>query len=170
VGENNTYYPDGKLQLSLKYSENGRIEEAFYPGGQAKSVKQFAGNKPLDTWKFYWENGQIQQEIPHEAGLLNGTLTTYYQNGQIESQQDYRKGRKTGTAYTYYPSGQTKSETKYYYGVQQGPYKEFYENGETKVVGEYSGGKKTGAWKHFDAKGNITDEKTYKEGLEVAKQ
>ena len=45
--------------------------------------------KQESLWKFYFEDGQLDQEINYKDGIFNGVCKWYYVNGQLKVEGNY---------------------------------------------------------------------------------
>lgn len=111
---------------------------AFFPNGQIKHEKLFLDDKPYGTWKFFFENGRLQEECNYnEKGLLIGI---------------YRK---------WYPSGNLLTEITFKNDLHHGIVREWYENGNISYEANYEEGEIKGTARKWTEKGTMLVEKFY---------
>lgn len=159
------FYEDGTLQQEctykqnllegklLRYSENGLLQEDLYYEsnllqGEAKYY-DFKGNKVKveyyvnDTlhgpFNFYFPNGQLKVSGQNNNGLFDGKWTYYNNQGKIIGEGEFSMGT----------------------GVLKG----YDDDGNLTRTVEYMNNKKHGKEQMFDAKGNLVEVRTYKDGF-----
>ena len=57
------------------------------------------------VWKYYFENGEIQQVITYEKDIKNGPYKSYYENGQLQVDVFYKNGlncQNSSECFAYY--------------------------------------------------------------------
>jgi antitoxin component YwqK of YwqJK toxin-antitoxin module len=95
--------------IRLNYKDfNNRIECYYYESGQLKDELPYADGKPNGIQKYYYESGQIHYETPYTDGIKNwsGIYKVYYENGQLKEETAYSEGMKNGIKKVYYETGQ----------------------------------------------------------------
>ena len=119
------------------------------------------------SWKYYYPNGEIREEINYVNNLMEGHNTKYFQGGKMQIEANYLGGRKDGEYKRYFLSGQVAVEGEYVYGQRDGKWTDYYEDGQTKSEREYKKGIRDGSWKSYDRKGNLLSDITFKNGVDV---
>ena len=69
-----SYYPDGKVQSEINYSNNIRNGDA----------------------KFYFENGNLEKTLTYVNGRVDGLVKEYYENGKLKLSYTIVNGKKDG--------------------------------------------------------------------------
>jgi len=77
------------------------------------------------------------------VGQRIGTWKYFYENGNIEEIATYFMNKKHGINLHFYSNGKQKFETYYFLGVLDSTFKAYYENGNIAEIGKYSGIPKT---------------------------
>ena len=67
----------------------------------------------------YYENGNLQHEIPYKNGLIHGLTKSYHKSGNIKFEAPYENGKKHGLEKYYYENGNIKYEILYKNGIEQ---------------------------------------------------
>ncbi len=91
----------GLFFLNLKIYGQLEIERDYYPHGQLKSERSWRGGKPTSIWKTYYLNGAIQTEWDS----LKDTFKEYYENGNIRTVILKDKTRKIKIIKHYFDDG-----------------------------------------------------------------
>lgn len=84
----------GKMKKLPDYKPDQVVEEGFYKS-----------SRKIGTWKRYWANGIINNEIEYQNGRPNGKYITYYESGQVEEIGNFPAWRLNGETWRYYESG-----------------------------------------------------------------
>ena len=109
----------------------------------------------------YYLSGAKQMEglsLEKNAEVYHGTVKWYYENGNLFQDVNYKNGVLFGDRKVYFENGKLKNETTYKNGEIDGEWKEYYENGNTRETGTYEKGEKEGLWKYFYKNGKLKEE------------
>ena len=60
--------------------------------------------------KAYYENGNVEMEIPFKDNIVHGIVKYYDENGNLESEMPYNIGELHGIARSYYKNGNLKAK------------------------------------------------------------
>ncbi len=85
-------------------------------------------------WKFYYNSGELMEEVVYMNDLPNGEYRRYYQSGKLEQEGNLVDG------------------------YQHGPWKIYYEKGETFATGHFNNGHRIGLWRVFYISGALKAE------------
>lgn len=144
--------------------------KGFYPNKKIKYIGFFKDNKPVGTFKRYYDDGIIKAIMVYNAtGKAFATL--FYQNGIKAAQGNYIgtikdstwnyysfydktlkgtetfvNGKKEGLSVNYYATGKISQELNYKNDLKNGIWRQYYENGSLKISGTYIAGKRTGVF------------------------
>lgn len=133
-------YIEGKLSEKGEY-KNGkqeRIRTLFDESGN-KQVEETYVNGNITAKKTYFKNGTLESEGQYdEAVTMSGEWKYYYQNGKIEEIVNFKNNIEDGAFVEYYENGNKKAEGTYVpvsfgievEGKEDGELKEYNENGE----------------------------------------
>jgi antitoxin component YwqK of YwqJK toxin-antitoxin module len=99
--------------------------------------------KKIGVWSYYYETGELKQEIEYQNGVEDGKFKLYHENGLVAWQGDLIKGKHEGLWKEYYENGKIKEEVKYI--NDEGSYINFWDhdgnqllkNGTGKKIEEY---------------------------------
>ena len=99
---------------SEKNLYTGRCSTCF-EGNNLKSVAQYLNGKDYGTWKFYFQNGQLETKGGfNKFGERIGKWKYYHENGQLKQLSTYSKnGERTGKWYQYDINGNIINEINY---------------------------------------------------------
>lgn len=128
---------------------------------------QYKQGKIDGTFKEFFPNGNIKQEVHYIGGKLKGLYRTYYENGRIEQEAVYVDGQIEGIYRSYYEDGVLHQEKEYSHGKLNGVYKAYDESGLPFFEITYKNDVQHGSDKIFDAMGVIQFLDTYKAGVMV---
>ena len=73
-------------------------------------------------WRYYYRNGQLQEQDNYYMGKPDGEYTAWYEGGEIKETGSYDKGERNGAMTLYYISGQPKKIVNYKGGMKDGAY------------------------------------------------
>ena len=140
--------------------------------GELIHVLNKYGNKTSSykngTWKFYYPNGNLNEQVEYKDNQMNGYYIHYGSDGSLLEQGEYKMGLKTGI-FKVYKDGKLSSEISYSNGAENGKFV-FYVNGKVARTGEYKNGIKVNRWLEFDENGNKIGQEIYDEaGLKKGK-
>jgi antitoxin component YwqK of YwqJK toxin-antitoxin module len=114
------------------------VRTGFSSNGSVKYEKLFLNDKPWGTWKFYFEDGKIQEEVNYDdQGLMDGVWKVWYPNGTLFIESYFKNGERNGMTREWYDNGKIQHESN-------------YENGEIKGVA-----------RNWSEKGTLLSEKFY---------
>ncbi len=147
-GKSYEYAIDGRL-ISILFYKKGTLM------GKEKINRYDKLNKKKDTWKVFYENGKLKEEMRYKNDLLNGYYKEYDKQGKLIKA-------------TLYIDGVPQSFTQELAALDIR--KEYFPNGEVKKEGIYDiTGKENGLFKYFDETGKIIKSEIYLHGVLLAK-
>ena len=118
-------------------------------------------------WKYYYENGSLEQKGKFIKGKIHGKWKWYYENGNLLRDEEFIKGKENGVITEYSDSGKVVMKGIYLNGLKEGKW--LYYSGDVKEEGEYQEGKKLGPWKMYYKIGTIYYEGEFIDGVENGK-
>jgi antitoxin component YwqK of YwqJK toxin-antitoxin module len=168
VGEFKYFYPSGKLQTVLTFSDDGRHAKnvTYSENGKKIASGEFIDKKKEGKWSYYSDiDGKLVSEENYSNGLLEGKAITYYPNtGKPFEIIEYKNGIKDGIWIKYFPEGEIMTKTFYKNGKLQGSFLNYSPEGKLLVKGEYNKGNQDGIWEFYDESGNLYRKEVYNEG------
>ncbi len=139
-------YKDGELNDVSKWCKTGDlIEKAIYKDG-----KQTGGFKWKDAKleqdelkedrviKWYYETGELKEEVSYKYGKKNGVYKLYYKTGKLREEGLHKYDKLNGVYKWYYKSGGLEKEVSYKDGKINGIEKKYYQSGELKCKRTYN--------------------------------
>jgi len=105
--------------------------------------------------KWYYENGNVFQEVNYKNGVLFGDRKVYFENGTLKNETAYKNGKMDGGWKEYFENGKMKESGSFEKGEKEGLWKMFYENGKIKEEGNYVFDRKVDIWKVHYYDGNV---------------
>lgn len=143
--------------------------KGFYENKKLKYTGYFKNNKPVGTFKRYYDDGGIKAIMTYNADGIKAFTTLFYQNGtkaaegnylgtlkdsvwnyysyyskNISSKENFVKGKKEGLSVNFFTSGKKSQELEYKNDLKNGIWRQYYDNGVVKISAVYSNGKRTG--------------------------
>lgn len=105
----------------------------FYKSsGRLNSVGRFnEEEKRVGEWKWYYDNGNVQELANYENGLLEGQYVGYYKNKTVNYQANYVAGKLEGPYQYYNNRGAMTQNKNFKEGVLNGRYESFHKAGES---------------------------------------
>lgn len=166
------YFPSGKLKTSYTVS--------------AKDTNMIIG-----TYKSYFENGGIMEEVSYKEGKQEGERKIYFESGKINIIENYKQGIYEGKYLKYnedgskdvegyYTNNAMSGEWIYYFNtpknsikervhfkdnMENGSFKEFYPNGTLYAEGNYVDEKEQGWVTVYDSSGHAIQKIMYVDGF-----
>jgi antitoxin component YwqK of YwqJK toxin-antitoxin module len=145
--------------------------KGFYPNKKIKYIGFFKDNKPVGTFKRYYDDGVIKAIMVYNATGTRAFTTLFYQNGTraaegnyfgtqrdstwnyfsyydntLKGSEKFVNGKKEGLSVSYYSTGKVSQELNYKNDLKHGIWRQYYDNGVLKISGAYTAGKRTGAF------------------------
>jgi antitoxin component YwqK of YwqJK toxin-antitoxin module len=163
-----TFYPDGKVQREMKYTDNkldGIYKEFNESGNLILSLKYMDG-KIMESQ----DNLDIHDEIDfrrefNEAGKIVSS-GGFKDNKPVGVHRFYDNSGKINNAFIYDDLSNKISEGIVdETGSKEGAWKDFYATGEIKAVGAYLDNRQSGKWSYFYKNGSKEQEGSYIRGL-----
>lgn len=174
IGEFIYYYPTGKIQSKINFSEEGTYAAItfFYENGMKKATGFYRNKKKNGNWKYYnSETGNIVSEENYANGIKDGVWIIYYPSGNIVSEVNWQNGLRNGAWKEYFDNGQLKLSATFIDGKMAGSYHTYYLGNKIARKGQYINGKMDGEWIGFDENGIKNSYQKYRMGfLEIEKQ
>ncbi|MCH4824248.1 tetratricopeptide repeat protein [Gramella lutea] len=134
-----------------------------YGDKNSEGLYDISGGRKGD-WKFYNENGFLEETGNYVEDLAQGKILNYFISGEISSDINFEKGLKDGYAEFYYPDGSIQSHGKYKDDLKQGSWKEYYINGTLKSESFYHKDNINGDQVVYSADGRIYRTHNYEFG------
>lgn len=114
-----------------KLKDDEKDQRTYHPNGNLHKeiIKDKDGN---GTYKEYFDNGQLFQEVTFVNDLREGIVKQYYNTGILYQETPYKKGRMHGVQKRYRRSGALMSEVPYHEGNICKGLKEYTVDGKLK--------------------------------------
>ena len=156
------YNQSGEItqRIDYKYGKKNGYSYSYsyerYSDGVPVSKELYLNDKKEGKAFFYYDNGNIREEVSYRNGHKEGTAMQFDKEGNITTLLQYHnnylisreyvnrsdaRGIKQGIWKTFYPDGRLNKEMYYDNGVLDGLYKEFNPNGTLALVLKYEKGK-----------------------------
>ncbi len=130
--------------------DNGYWFTDYYISG-AKQMEGLSLEENSEVYhgvvKWYYENGNVFQQVNYKNGILFGDRKVYFENGKLKNETAYKNGKMDGGWKEYFENGKMKENGSYEKGEKEGLWKIYYENGKIKEEGEYVFDRKVDVWK-----------------------
>ncbi|MEM6345649.1 MAG: hypothetical protein AAF927_17285 [Bacteroidota bacterium] len=93
----NIYHENGTPWMTVQYDEN-RTEnwKWFHANGNPFFEATIVNDKLQGSYRIWYENGQLAEQLDFVDQLENGPATFYYPNGQIAMKGQYIMGKMSG--------------------------------------------------------------------------
>ena len=86
------------IAFSFLFSLKGNAQSLYkdlYPNGKIRSIGKFnVVGKEDSIWKFYYEDGTLQEESMYRNGYFNGKVFRYHTNGKLQVEGYFRFGQE----------------------------------------------------------------------------
>jgi len=92
---------------------NGRLNGAltvFFKNGNKKSVSNYKDGELFGNWTDYYNNGMVMRTTEYEYGkVITGTWKNYFINGRLQQEMRLKNATHHDTSVTYYSTGKIKA-------------------------------------------------------------
>ncbi len=108
------------------------VAKLYYPDGKLQATLRFKNNRPDGELKFYFDNENEltpMLEAQFNDGKLEGEVREYYPTGARKSLVNYENNQLEGDAEYYYPTGSIKMAGEYRDSLKNGKWKFYDEKG-----------------------------------------
>ena len=151
--------------LFNQVDENG-LKQGFwkkhYPNGNIRYTGRFLNDRPVGTFKRYYEDQAIQSIMVYRGNQEMAYTLFYYQNGSLAAEGKYIGTKKDSTwkYYSYY-GGYLSYQEEYHAGLKDGISYKYFEDGTPSEEMEWKKGRKHGTWKLFYPSGALKMETVF---------
>ena len=135
----------------------------FYENGILEQEGFYKNGKPEGEWRWYYETGNILREEIFENFLRNGVLKEYNDSGAVVIEGLYIDGQKEEVWKL--NIGDYKEEGKYKEDKKDGEWNGYYDTGESAFIGAFVDGDPHGKHVYFFDTGKVREEGSYVMGL-----
>lgn len=171
-GTHREFYDDGKTLRETGHFANGKRTgdwELYHRNGKLAKKGQYGESKLEGLWHVYNEDGALMREEAYKSGKKNGVWKFFASDGkQMLREQAYKDGEKHGMWRQWYDNGQLSHEIPYVEGLVEGTQKIWFRSGQQQSEVEYLGGKIHGNATSWNEQGNLADQKTFREGIQIS--
>ena len=137
----------------------------FFGSSERVFVGEIINGKKVGSWKTYWSNGRLKNEIIYYDGKQHGKSTWYFENGKISGESNHINGKFDGKSVQYYMNGQVTYLVYYKDGLKQdGKWFSYYEDGQIEWEKNIKNGKNHGKYIKYYKSGQKHGEWNYKDG------
>jgi len=165
------------------------VWQKLHANGKIRYTGTFNHGTPVDTFKYYYESGQLKTEnvfrgksgicmsfqygekkILAAKGLYNkrqkDSVWTYFNRaGDVVSRVSYKNGLEEGLTEKYHTNGKLAESVSFKEGKENGPWLQFYESGKKMAQGQYVNGKLQGETTYFFSSGRPRSRGNHVKGL-----
>ena len=171
------YEKDGKLHYTYQYRNGEIIEYAFYDregtllkegrkkGGSfnytgltptglkwSEGLYDISGGKEGE-WKFYQNDGVLNEKGTFRNNLKEGRFETYHLNGQLQAERTYAGDSLNGASREYHLNGALSQRGAYSGDWRHGPWETYYADGAIETTSYYHKGKLHGVQTNYTNNG-----------------
>ena len=122
------------VAFTLLFSSKGTAQKMYkdlYPNGKIRSIGKFnVVGKEDSIWKFYYEDGTLQEESTYRNGYFNGKVFRYHTNGKLQVEGYFKFGLEDSVQRTFNEKGIKIQEGNFVKGKKQGEWSAYYDNGK----------------------------------------
>ncbi len=137
----------------------------YYDSGQINNEMPNVDGTQNGIRKYYYESGQLRDSVLMIGDKLNGIKKGYYESGKLEYERPYSNGKINGVAKYYYESGQVRYEKPYTNDELNGITKYYYESGQLEYESSYVDDMNNGIFKYYYESGQVKYEQQYADGV-----
>ena len=129
------------IAFTFLFSLKGNAQSLYkdlYPNGKIRSIGKFnVVGKEDSIWKFYYEDGTLQEESTYRNGYFNGKVFRYHTNGKLQVEGYFRFGQEDSIQRTFNEKGIKIQEGNFLKGKKNGEWSAYYNNGKLNSVLKY---------------------------------
>ena len=133
----------------------------WYENGQLEQQGNYVNDKEDGLWRFWYENGQLKRQGNFVNGNAEGLWRFWYENGQLSQQGNTVNGNEEGLWRFWYENGQLKQQGNYVNDEMEGLWRFWYENGQLKQQGNFVNGNAEGLWRIWYENGQLEQQGNY---------
>ena len=104
-----------RRETEYRDSTAGTVRD-YYLSGQLQSREEFENvrkHRYNGTSEYFYESGQLKEQVEYIHGQHDGELRYYYPDGQLQERESYVQDQPNGELTLYYPTGQLKRREQY---------------------------------------------------------
>lgn len=171
-GEFTYYYKSGSVKAISRIFNDGQSSytKTFHKNGNMLAEGKYVNRKKDSVWNYY-ANDKDKRLVAVEAYKNNskhGTWKSFYSNGNVAEEITYIKGVKEGLWKQYFEDGSIKFKVPVKNGLKEGLFTSYFPGqAVVNISGTYSNGVKQGIWMYFNQKAEKTRRETYENGILV---
>ncbi|MBN2237230.1 MAG: hypothetical protein JW729_06695 [Bacteroidales bacterium] len=169
VGEFIYFYPNGKVKIKTRFSENGKVNHTkmFFDlsGKKIQAEGKYVEKQKDSTWNYYNEDGILVLIENYKQGKKHGEYLVHNYLGQLHLQEFYVDGLRSGVSSEYFETGELFRQINFEKGIRKGLFKLFLPNGIIQLEGNYQNDLREGIWTTYNIKGEVEFLDHYKNGV-----
>ena len=159
------YFPNGKVKSRIVHRKNALKASYWYQNGQLKEEIHYMHSEKHGPFSQWYPNGNIAVKGEYRSSKEHGHFVYANQAGIKTEEGKYQRGKKVGVWKTYHAKGSVKSVSAWVRGIQHGSVKIYDESGALTQHGSYSQGKPSGRWIGYYPNGSLRFDGRYLDGL-----
>ena len=132
-----TNYPNTTQTWEKVYVDGKKVSENIYHDNGTPWMTFQYEDKQIEKYKWFHDNGNPFFEALNVNGNLQGSYRIWYENGQVAEQLNFTDNMENGPATFYYPNGQLAMKGQYDMGSMIGKW-EFYDKNGSPATGEWN--------------------------------
>ena len=157
-----TTYPDTDQRWEKIYAQGEKVAENIYYTNDTAWMTVRYDRDEVEHWKWYYDNGNPYFEATIINDWLQGSYKIWYEDGQLAEEIFFEDHVENGPAIFYHPNGQIAMQGLYRDGEMVGDGAFFDKNGHPpngnwswpfaasldniRVEGQFKNGQPTGTW------------------------
>ncbi|MEO0531745.1 MAG: toxin-antitoxin system YwqK family antitoxin [Planctomycetota bacterium] len=118
------HHPNGQVAKEVTYSDgkpNGKVEMRNEEG-KVIAVREYDDGVRVGTWTSFDETGEQKlREESYANGKANGTFRIWYSNGQLRQEINFKDGEREGVATEWSRVGDKRAEITFKDNLKDGP-------------------------------------------------
>lgn len=161
------YFPNEQLRYEGRFDHGTEVDtfKFYFENGDLKAVNYFRGKGGVAySWQYGGEN-RLAAEGKYINAKRDSVWTFYDIDGNVISRETYKNDKREGPAFTYFDTGRKAEAVHYVNDKKEGEWKQFYETGKPKTTGQYKDGSLQGEVVYYEANGKIGAKGKYVKGL-----
>ena len=132
----------------------------FHKNGKVRYTGQFKAGVPVDTFRYYSEEGTLASILIHKKDGFSSAFI-YYDNGVLKATGGYHKQMKNGLWKYYTLEKVLITEESFKDSIKDGPWRIYFQDGKLSSESYWKMGKMDGCWKEYFPNGTIKLNCTY---------
>ncbi|MEZ4798679.1 MAG: hypothetical protein R2809_02645 [Flavobacteriales bacterium] len=121
------------LQIFFASAQTQEFQDK-YPNGNVRSEGIYERGFEDGLWKYYYEDGTLQEEANYKMGKFHGSVFRYHPNGKLMVEGYFKNDKQDSIQRTFTADSILVEQGLWAKGVKTGEWDYFYASGDTMMI------------------------------------